>query len=269
MPRVITKCVLDLETLKWVFIETIPYNGNWAYCLGGATAGEKGIASDEAEFMSNLQGEQATQFANEQQAQQQIQSAWSPIVAGGAYQYGFSTAEDQQLQQNIVNQGAQATANTENAALLREQQQTGGAQSAPTGAQAAINAQVAATGAQQTATNLANEKLAGYEQGSKLFSEATGAEESVAQLANPNAYAGAATSAGNAALDAQQVMQQANANSLGSKLLGGAISGGVGFLTGGPAGALAGFTSGMSGKPTNVPMAGPSGGGGAVPGYGG
>jgi hypothetical protein len=223
--RVITTCVLDMETMQWVFVEEIPYYGNWDYCLGGATEGEKGIAKDEAEFMSNLQGEQATQFANEQQAQQQIQAAWSPIIAGGPYQYGFSTAEDQQLQQNIVNQGAEATANSINATELREQQQSGGAATAPTGAQTALEAQVRQTGAQSTATNLANEKLAGYEQGSKLFSEATGAEQSVAQLANPNAYAGAATSAGNAALDAQQVMQQANANSLGMKLLGGVVGG--------------------------------------------
>ena len=120
-------------------------------------------------------------------------------MAGGAYQYGFSTAEDQQLQSNIVNQGAEATQNTENAALLREQQQSGGASTAPTGAQDAINAQVAATGAQSTATNLANEKLAGYEQGSKLFSEGTQAEEQVASLANPNAYASSATDASKAA----------------------------------------------------------------------
>lgn len=223
MPRLITKCVLDMETMRWVFVEEIPYNGNWAYCLGGASKGEKGIAADESEFMSNLQGEQATQFANEQTAQNQIQQAWSPIVKGGAYQYGFSTAEDQALQSNIENQGAQATANTENAALLREQQQSGGAQSAPTGAQAAINAQIAATGAQSTATNLANEKLAGYERGAQLFSEGTQAEEQVANLANPTGFAESATNAGKAAIDAQSVIDQANANSLGSKLLGAAI----------------------------------------------
>lgn len=244
--RIITKCVMDMETLQWIpeLEESIPYSGIWAQALGGATKGEKGDAAAESTFMENLQGEQSQQFSQEQQAQQQVQKAWAPIVAGGAYQYGFSTAEDQQLQQNIVNQGAQAVQNTENASLLREQQESGGAQTAPTGADAAINAQVAATGAQSTATNLANEKLAGYEQGSKLFQEGTAAETSVAELANPSGYAGAATGAAGAANQGQQIVNTANANSLTSKLLGGVVGGGLTALTGGLSNMAGGGTFG-------------------------
>src|SRR5271169_6080209 len=152
MKKIITKAVLCLDTMQWIpaLEESYLYSGPLDLCLGGATKGEKGIATDEETFLENMQGEQQTQFQNEQTAQNQIEKAWSPIVAGGAYQYGFSTAEDEQLRGNIVNAGATATQNTENAALLREQQATGGAGGGPSGATQALNAQIAATGAQST-----------------------------------------------------------------------------------------------------------------------
>ena len=264
--RITTKIVWDMETWEVLEHVQVPYSGIWAECLGGldgmfgATGADKGIANSERDFMDALQNEQSTQFSQEQQAQQEVQQAWSPIVAGGAYQYGFSTAEDAALQSDIVNKGAEATQNTENAALLREQQQSGGAATAPTGATAAINAQIAATGAQATGTNLANEKLAGYEQGSKLFSEATGAEEDVAKLADPTGYAGAANQSGSNALQSQKYVDTMNANSLTSKLMSGAIEGGlqagIGALTGGASTLFGGQGSGPGGGgggPVSIP----------------
>jgi hypothetical protein len=223
--KVITKAVLSLETMEWIpeLEESYLYSGPLDLCLGGATSGEKGIATDEETFLQNMQAEQQTQFQNEQTAQNQIQQAWSPIVAGGAYQYGFSTAEDQQLQNNIVNAGAQATENTENAAQLREQQATGGAGGGPAGGTEALNAQIAATGAQQTATNLGQEKELGYQTGRQLFEQGTGAEEAVAGLSSPTSYASSANSAAGEAMSGQQVLDAANANSLLSKVVGGAV----------------------------------------------
>jgi hypothetical protein len=216
--------VLDMETLEWVSNDGVyQYSGPLDLCLGGATSGGKGIAVDEETFLQNMQNEQQTQFQNEQTAQNQIQQAWSPIVAGGAYQYGFSTAEDQQLQNNIVNAGATATENTENAALLREQQATGGAGGGPAGGTQALNAQIAATGAQSTATNLGNEKELGYQTGRQLFEQGTGAEEAVAGLSAPTSYATAANSAAGEAMSGQQTLDVANANSLLSKVVGGVV----------------------------------------------
>ena len=222
--RITINSRLDMETLQYVGNDGVyEYDGEISGFLGGATTGEKGIATDEEEFMQNLQNEQQTQFQNEQQAQNQVQQAWAPIVAGGAYQYGFSTAEDQQLQQNIENQGAQATENTENAAQLREQQATGGAGGGPAGGTEALNAQIAATGAQQTATNLGQEKELGYETGRQNFENAVGGESEVAQLANPAGYGSVANQSAQEAMAGQNQIQTANANSLTSKLLGGTI----------------------------------------------
>ena len=219
----VSYCVLDIETMQWIYEEPYSYHGPVHLCLGGASSAENANAKSEQEFMQTLQSEQQTQFANEQQAQQQVQQAWAPIVAGGAYQYGFSTAEDQQLQQNIENAGARATTNTENAAQLREQQASGGANAGPAGATQALNAQVAATGAQSTAAQLGQEKELGYETGRENFLNATKGEEDVAQLANPSGYASGANSAAGVENSAQQLVDTANANSLTSKLLGGVL----------------------------------------------
>ena len=223
--KIITKAVLSLDTLQWIpeLEESYAYAGPMAQCLGGASSAATNAEKSEEQFMSTLQGEQQTQFANEQQAQNQLQQAWAPIVAGGAYQYGFSTAEDQQLQQNIENQGAKATENTENAALLREQQASGGANAGPAGATEALNAQVAATGAQTTATNLGQEKELGYETGRQNFLNATKGEEDVANLASPTSYSNAATGAAGASNQAINLVDTENANSMLNKVVGGAI----------------------------------------------
>jgi hypothetical protein len=216
----------DMETLELVAHDGVyDYEGPVSTFLGGASGEEKSNATEEQQFMQQLQAEQTTQFANEQIAQTAIQKAWAPIVAGGAYQYGFSTAEDQQLQQNIENQGATATQNTENAALLREQQATGGAGGGPAGGTEALNAQIAATGAQTTATNLGREKELGYETGRANFENATSAEESVAGLSSPTSYSSVATGAAGAENQSQSTVDTANANSLTAKLLGGAAQG--------------------------------------------
>jgi hypothetical protein len=223
--RIITiNPTLDMETLEWVSNDGVYlYDGPIVDFLGGASSGDNADAKSEREFMQTLQGEQQTQFANEQEAQQQVERAWAPIVAGGAYQYGFSTAEDARLQEDIITRGAEATTNTENAALLREQQESGGANAGPSGATEALNAQIAATGAQSTATALGQEKELGYETGRQNFETAVGGETQVAELANPSGYANAATGAAGVTNTAQSTVDAANANSLTSKLLGGVL----------------------------------------------
>lgn len=225
MRRVITKCVLDIESNKWIEEESYSYDGQWEQCLGGASGEDISLAKDEKQFMETLQNEQSTQFSNLQDAMNAIQTAWSPIMKGGAYQYGFSTAEDQNLISQIESGGATATANAVSAQQLREQQMAGGADVLPSGAQSAIEATQRELGAQETATNLLKEKELGYQVGRENFAKATEAEKAVGELANPTGYAEAATSAAGAANQAQKQVDTMNANSLTSKLLGGLTSG--------------------------------------------
>jgi hypothetical protein len=239
MDKVFTKIVIDMETLKVIECESYNYGGPWAYALGtvkqmftGSNPQTTDLANEDSQFMQTLQNEQGTTFANQQSALNTINQANAPLVAGGAYQYGFSTAEDQALQSNIENQGATATQNSVAAEQLREQQQSGGAEVLPSGAQAALETQARETGAQQTAAQLGQEKIAGYKQGNENFENATKAEESVAELENPTGFAGAANNAGQNSLASQNAVNSLSANSLTAKLLGGAIQGGLSLATG-------------------------------------
>lgn len=222
MRRLITKSILDMETLQWVYEESCPYNGLWEWALGVMDA-TKTMAKEQTMFMETLMAEQSTQFANEQEALTTVKNAWEPIAKGGAYQYGFSTAEDQALQSQIETAGATATANSVAAQQLREQQQTGGASVLPTGAQSAIEAQQRELGAQATAANLGKEKELGYEVGRENFAKATSAEEAIAGLANPPSFANAEAGSMSAFNELNNSINAMNANSLTGKILGGVI----------------------------------------------
>lgn len=253
MKKVITKCVLDMESIKWIpeLEKSYYYNGKWGYFLGtikgmfsGASSEDKGEATEDEQFQQLMEHEQNTAFQGQQEALNTINQAMTPLVKGGAYQYGFSTAEDQALQSQIENAGATATANTVAAQQLREQQATGGAGGLPTGAQEALETQARETGAQKTAAQLGQEKELGYQTGRENFLAGTQAEEQVASLENPAAFANAATNAGDLSLNAIKNVDTNNANSLTAKLLGGTI-GGIGSM-------ITGKTSNTGGAGTSV-----------------
>ena len=139
------------------------------------------VGQSALNFMNQLQGEQTAAFTGNQAALTSLSNAWAPVLQTGQVPYGYSTGLDSLLKSNIINQGATATANAENAAQLQERQMSGGAPgAAPQGAQEAINAEIEAKGQQAAASNLAQEKIAGYEQGLKNLTGATQAELGIA-----------------------------------------------------------------------------------------
>jgi hypothetical protein len=254
--RITTKITWDIETWEILEHEYYEHCGSIALCLGGATQDEKTTRNETLAFMQQMQAEQAPIFGLATTAAQDIQNAWSGAM--NPYQYGFSTAEDQELQSQILTQGSQATTNAINAAQLREQQATGGATAAPTGGQQALQDQMQVTGQQATAENLLNEKIEGYNRGTQIAATAGQMVEGSTQpFSASTSAANAATSAAGEASNAQQVVDTANANSLTNKLLGGAIGGaemfagglgaGIGgqvgksMVGGGPSGATGGY----------------------------
>ena len=129
--------------------------------FGGASAGQTQLANEQSDLYNTFSQHYGTDWSQEQGFQAQLDAAWNPILAGGAYQYGFSIPEDQLLQSQIQTQGAQQTTNTINAEELRQQQATGSASAGPSGGNEALEAMAAQQQAQQTAASLAQEKLAG------------------------------------------------------------------------------------------------------------
>lgn len=187
-------------------------------------------------FMSELQGQQTQAFAENQTALTALSNAWKPVLESGAVPYGYSEGLDSLLKSNIINQGATATSNAENASLLRQRQESGGAGMAPQGSQEAINALIEAKGQQSTAQNLANEKIAGYQQGETNLKDATSAELGIASGANETGLAGATTGAGDLGLrSAQEQWKENQGGNIGN------ILGKVGTIAGSVAGGLTGI----------------------------
>ena len=196
-------------------------------------------ASNAAAFFDNLQQEQSQAFSGNQTALNALQSAWNPILSGGSIPAGYSPGLDAMLQSQIRSQGAQATANATNAAQLRQQQLSGGANVLPTGANAAVDAQIQAQGQQATATGLQNEKTADYQQGVANLEGATNAELGVAGAENETGLASTATGAGSLGLAGAEAQWQENQTSSPGAILGD-IGSAVGDATG-----IAGMASGF------------------------
>jgi hypothetical protein len=207
-------------------------------------------ASSAAAFFDSLQAEQSQAFSGNQAALNALQSAWSPILAGGSIPAGYSPGLDAMLQSQIRSQGAQATANATDAAALQQKQASGGANVLPTGANAAVNAEIQATGQQKTAAGLQAEKTADYQQGVANLEGATSAELGIASGENETGLASAATGAGGLGLNAAEAQWQENQTSSPAAILGD-IGQGVSDAAG-----LAGMASGF------IPTGGGSGGSG-------
>jgi hypothetical protein len=177
-------------------------------------------ANSGLNFMNTLQAQQGTAFAGNQAALTSLSNAWAPVLSTGAVPYGYSAGLDSLLQTNIRNNGAQATANAENASALQQKQAGGGANVLPTGSQQAVNAEIEAKGQQSTATNLAQEKEAGYQQGITNLQGGTAAELGIASGENETGLASGATGAGSLGLTGAEAQWQENQGSSPAAILG-------------------------------------------------
>jgi hypothetical protein len=171
-------------------------------------------------FMNTLQAQQGTAFAGNQAALTSLSNAWAPVLSTGAVPYGYSAGLDSLLQSQIRNNGAQATANAENASALQQKQQSGGANVLPQGTQEAINAEIEAKGQQTTATNLAQEKEAGYQQGITNLEGGTQAELGIASGENETGLTSGAIGAGGLGLAGAEARWQQNQTSSPAAILG-------------------------------------------------
>lgn len=205
-----------------------------------ASAATNQDVNDFLTFTSTLMGEQNAAWGTNQAASQMLMAAWSPVLQSGQIPYGYSPALDTALRTGIVNQGTQATANAVNAQLLREQQESGGAQVLPTGANEQVEAVTEAVGQQKTAEALTQEREAGFNQGITNLEGATKGIAGAAELESPTGIASAASSAGGELNAAATEQYNQNQNSLLKQVLGGAIGGAESFVTGGMSNILQG-----------------------------
>ncbi len=193
----------------------------------------------------------------------QLQSAFSPILAAGSQQSGYSPGELQNLQSSAITQSGQAYRNAAQAAGERTAARGGGTAFLPSGVDAAVQGNIAAQGASQTAGELSQINTNNANLGRQNWLAAAGALSGAPNVfgAASNAM-GASTSAGQAAISGgqanfnaqNQLQQQSN---WWQPLVGQALGGVLGTLTGGLSGGLGSFSGGSVGGQSDPALGSP------------
>lgn len=217
---------------------SINWKGPLAFCKG-ASQQQNDLAASQTQFYNTLQTDQASQFANQQNVLTSLQNTLNPIAQAGPNQYGFNTAETNNLNSSVINNTAQQYAGASRA-LGQQQGAAGGGNSLlPSGVQSQQQAALAASAANQTASGLTGVQQAGYQQGNNMYNNAVGQLGGVAGQYGSGAtsYAGSAnnagTDAGNELNTIYNENEASNPWSVVGGLLGGAASAGLGAFTGG------------------------------------
>ena len=140
-----------------------------------------------------------------------VVSALNPVVAGGPGQNGWSAAQSNAVNSQIINQNAAAIKNAGVAVKSDIAGMGGGNIALPSGANIATEEALAAAGAQSESANLTNATIANKTQGQQNWEFATKSAEAAPDMFNPaNAATTAATGAGSANLNAQQDINNAS-----------------------------------------------------------
>jgi hypothetical protein len=183
----------------------------------------------------------------------QLQSAFSPILAQGPGQSGYTQGELQNLRSQAITQSGQAYQNAAQAAGERSAAAYGGTQFLPSGANAAIQGNIATAGAAQTANELSQINTNNAALGNQNWLSAAKILGGSPDVFSPATSAlQASTGAGQAAITGGQANfntqnSLAQQNNWWQPLVGQAIGGVLGGLTGGLAGGLGSFNGGSVG----------------------
>ena len=176
----------------------------------GATQQQNQISDSQSKFYTQLQQQDATTFGENQAILKQVQSAYSPILAAGPNQYGFSQAQTNNLNTSATEGVASSYAGASKALRENGAATGGGDTYLSSGVQKQQEAGLAEAGAQQESTDKLQIQQAGYSQGYDEFKQATSALEGASGENSSTGYADAATSAGTAASNTDNQIAQEN-----------------------------------------------------------
>jgi len=179
----------------------------------GASQQQKDISNEENEFYQQLTQQYSTVFGQSQAITGALTSAFTPILAAGPSQTGFSPSEENALQtqntQNVATNYAQAQKAT--AQVLAAQGGGGGNPLLPSSVNANILAQNTNQAALQRAQGQNTITQANYAQGYQNWQQAAGVLSSTAGLLSPTSFGGMTNTAGGSAMTgATQVANSAN-----------------------------------------------------------
>lgn len=196
----------------------------------GATSAQTTLQDEQMQELQQYDAMMQQQYANQQAIYKQVNSVLQPIIAKGPSQEGFSTDE-----KNVLNaQAVEGTAEnySEASRALNEKLAAAGGGNIPvtTGQGTELQAEMAASAAQTESSEETGVKEADYQQGYSEFENAENGELAIAAGDNPLGWAGATTTAGEAAgTTASQIAAENNswinaalgaAGSIGSAVVG-------------------------------------------------
>ena len=262
--KVITKAVLDTESMEWLSVEYYEYNGPVDLCCG-PSGQEQALANQEASFSTALNNAFSTRFATQNDILNQVQTSLGQLQSGN-YPPGYSPTVMATLQTNALNQVAGATASAKQAAANAFAGQgagtpvgAGGGSGVPSGIQANVQGNIAAQGATEQANLLSNLNLQNYNVGRENLIQSISGLQTLAGAENPLGFAQSASGANSQAFgQANTINQQQNQET--ADIVGGITgiaTGGLSALATGGLGALAGGVSpgGVSpGMQTQTPV---------------
>lgn len=205
----------------------------------GPSSEEKSIQASTQNFGSQMQQNYGTLFSQQQDVLKSINRSLNPTVAAGPSQRGFSSAEKSALQTAAINNaGAANTAAQQAARTYGAGEGSGGGSGITSGITKQIEGAIASQSAGQEDAQLNQIEQADWNQGNQNYWRAQGAMSGLASLENPNATAGTALGADQAAFQQASQINTEN-NALGQDI--------AGFVTAG-IGAVPGIISGIKKK---------------------
>ena len=210
----------------------------------GPTSAQQHLEGSEQQFMSELQNNYATNFGEQQQVLNHLNSVLAPILQAGPNQTGFSPEEKAALNTQAIDSTGASAAMAQRAIANETAGRNDSGNLGEAGNVAALKAGAASAGAGQLASEELGITEADYATGRSNFNNAVGAEEGVAGQFNPVATGSLATSANSTAFSEATQIAQEQAQEEAD------IAGGVTSLA---TGAMSGFsnlddTGGSSGK---------------------
>jgi hypothetical protein len=177
----------------------------------GSTQQQTQIESEQQEEFEQEMQEQMQVYAEDQGILKQMQDIYSPILAKGPNQEGFSQDEENNLNATAVEGTAENYAQVAKAAGEGQAAEGGGDVDLPSGSQEELKAQIGAAAAGQESSEESQIKQADYAQGYSEWQTAAEGLSGVANDLNPVGYSGAATASGNAAANtANQIAEENN-----------------------------------------------------------
>ncbi len=215
-----TKVIWDMETMEVIERHAYDYIGPVAHCK--ASSQETGIETSTQNFYNTLQADYSQQFAGQNAILSQLSEAYSPILAAGINQQGFSPSELASFQTQATNQTAAEYQKAAAATGERMAAQGGGNTYLPKGADSQVQAGIAAQAAGQESSEQLQINEANYAQGRQNYLNAAQGMAGVAQAENPSAYGALAGQMGSNAFGEANTISGEN-NWLGH--LGGAVAG--------------------------------------------